>query len=88
VSGVIGSEEATPLGASEMFAALAELRSRVHVGPDDEKYRLYLYRDVLTETYRYFQSCTTVRLETDVSNPTAFAYRLVMHADDPALYAE
>lgn len=86
VSGAIGSQDATPLAAADMFAALAELRAQVHVGPDDEKYRFYLCYDADSATYCYFQSCTTVRLETDLSNSSAFQYRLVIHADDPVMY--
>lgn len=89
VSGEILSQAGElKLTEAEMFAALEELRARVHVGDDDEKYRFYLYHDADSETYRYFQACTTVRLETDLSNLAAFTYRLVVHAEDPVLHAE
>lgn len=86
VSGVIGSTEAAPLTTAELFAALAKLRDQVHVGPDDAKYRFYLLHDADASLYRYFQACTTVRLETDLAQLTAIKYRLVIHADDPAIY--
>jgi hypothetical protein len=69
-----------------MFAALAELRTKLHVGLEDEKYRFFLYRNIETATYRYFQSCTTARLETDLSNSQVFRYQLVIHAEDPQIY--
>lgn len=88
LTGEIGSQAGMlTLSETEMFAALEELRAQVHVGPDeDEKYRFYLYHDATTATYRYFQSCTTVRLETDLSNLKSFGYRLVIHAEDPVIY--
>lgn len=89
VTGSIGSLDAETFTPVEMFAALAELRAQVHAGPDEEdKYRFDIYRDAGSATTRYFQSCSTVRLETDVSNAAAFRYRLVIHADDPQIYEE
>jgi hypothetical protein len=87
LAGEISSPPGSALqGPSDLFAVLAELRDRLHVGSDDEKYRFYLYRDADAGTYRYFQSCTTIRLETDLSNSTAFQYRLMIHAEDPQIY--
>lgn len=74
------------LSEAEMFAALEELRTRLHVGGDAEKYRLYLYHDAASATYRYLDSCTTVRLETDLSKVAAFSYRVVIHAENPQIY--
>ncbi len=71
---------------ADMFAVLEELRSRLHVGGESEKYRFYLYHDAASETYRYLESCTTVRLETDLSQAAAFTYRVVIHAEDPVIY--
>lgn len=87
VSGVIGSTEASPMTTTELFAALAELREQVHVGPNEEKYRFFLLHDAEASLYQYFQSCTTIRLETDFKQVTAIRYRLVLHADDPVIYA-
>ncbi len=85
--GEIGSEAGdVALTRAEMLAALEELRARLHVGLDDDKFRFYLYRDVESETYRFFESCTTTRLETDLTNPQAFRFELVIHADDPTIY--
>ncbi len=87
LTGEIASPPGTTLWTpAEMFAALAELRANLHVGVDDDKYRFYLYRDVEAEIYRYFQACTTSRLETDLTNAAVFQYRLVIHADDPQIY--
>jgi len=89
LTGEIGSQAGTlTLSEAEMFAALEELRQQVHVGADDEKFRFYLYHDAVAETYRYFESCTASRLETDLSKPKAFTFRLVIHADDPTIYSE
>lgn len=86
ITGVIGSLPGEPtLTPDEMFAQLAELRSNLHVGPDDDKYRLFLIHDAELETYRFLQSCTTAKLEVEVSNLTAFRYQAVIHAEDPAV---
>ena len=71
---------------AEMFAVLEELRNRLHVGESAAKYRFYLYHDADTATYRYLESCTTVRLETDLSKRAVFTYRVVIHAEDPVIY--
>ena len=88
VTGEIGSPpDASPLTSGELFAALLELQTKLHVGPDDAKYRFYFIRDAETSMYRYVQSCTTVRMETDLSNVAAFRYRIEIHAEDPTIYA-
>lgn len=87
LSGEIASQgDALTLTEADMFAAIEELRSQVHVGADDQKYRFYLYHDSGTSTYRFFESCTTVRLETDLSDLAAFRYQLTIHAEDPVIY--
>jgi hypothetical protein len=72
---------------AELFSDLIELRTQLHVGADDAKFRFYLYRDEASGTYRYFESCTTAKLETELSNLAAFKYRLWIHADDPTIYS-
>lgn len=86
VSGVIGSTESALMTPAELFAALADLREQVHVGPDDVKYRFFLLHDADASLYQFFQACSTVRLETDFRHMTAIQYRLVIHADDPMIY--
>lgn len=86
VTGVIGSTEATPMTPAELFAALAQLRDQVHVGPDDAKFRFFLLHDADASLYQFFQACSTVRLETDFTHTTTIRYRLVIHADDPMIY--
>ncbi|MDA0833443.1 MAG: hypothetical protein O2955_04770 [Planctomycetota bacterium] len=71
----------------EMFAALEELRTALHVGDELQKYSLYIYYDELTETYRRFQHCSTIRFAYDLSDVHLFGYSLVIHAEDPVLYA-
>lgn len=72
---------------AQIFAALAELRTQLHVGPDGVKYRLWLDRDPGTGAGWYFSSCSTLRLETDVSNAAAVSYRVVVHAENPEMTA-
>lgn len=88
LKGEIGSVGETILTPGEMFELLAELRANLHVGPDDAKFRFFLYHDAETETYRFFESCTASRLKTDLSNPKSFRFELLIHADDPVLYDE
>lgn len=87
LTGEIGSPAGeTVLTPADLFTALAELRDKLHVGADDAKFRFFLVYDADNSVYRYFQSCSTVRLETDLSNSSVFQYRLVIHAEDPQIY--
>ncbi|MEX1230454.1 MAG: hypothetical protein WEB58_09445 [Planctomycetaceae bacterium] len=87
LAGQLGTQ-AGELTASEeeMFAALEELRAALHVADESQKYSFYLYYDELSETYRRFQSCTTVRFTYDLSDVHLFGYSLVIHAEDPVLH--
>ena len=71
-----------------MFAAVEALRQAVRMGPDDERYELFVYYDPDTATYRKFRQCTTARFECDLSNVHLFGYELVVHAEDPELSSE
>jgi hypothetical protein len=51
----------------------------------EERYRLFLYFDPETSTYRSFRECVTVRFEYDLSKPRLFTYSLVVHASRPSL---
>ncbi len=73
---------------AEMFAAVESLRQAVRMGPDDERYELFVYYDPETATYRKFRQCTTVRFECDLSNVHLFGYELVVHAEEPGLSSE
>ena len=75
-------------GEAEMFAEIENLRSALHVGAPDEKYTLFLYHDSGTSTYRHLKSCSTVRLEYDLSDKHLFTYSAVIHAEDPVVYTE
>ena len=87
--GEIGSSPGeTAADAADLFEALAELRDRLHVGLDDARYRLYLIHDEAIGIYRYFQSCSTVRLDTDLTNSTVIRYHLTIHAEDPHIHDE
>ena len=88
LEGQIGTQ-AGALKATEetMFAALEELRSKLSVGSPDETYLLFLYHDVASGTYRHFKKCTTVRFDYDLSDPHLFTYSVVIHAEDPVIYA-
>ncbi|MEX0701186.1 MAG: hypothetical protein WD069_03745 [Planctomycetales bacterium] len=88
LEGRIGTQ-AGALRASEqaMFDEIAALRSALGVGAGEGPFELFLYYDEASETYRKFKSCSTVRFESDLSDPHLFAYSAVIHADDPAVYA-
>jgi len=72
---------------SDRFDAVEDLRELLNVGGGNVKYELYLTIDTNTEQYRKFKSCTTVRFECDLTDSRLFTYRIVIHAEDPVLYA-
>lgn len=81
VGGVLKSGEQT------MFAAIEALRGALGVDAPDDEFELFLYHDPGTATYRSFRRCTTVRFESDLSEPWLFSYSAVIHASDPTIYA-
>ena len=89
VTGEIGQQAGDViLTDAELFAALSELRDQLHVSPDGPKFRFYLHRDIESESFRFVEGCTAMKLETDMSQRQTMTYRLVIHADDPTIYAE
>ena len=88
LAGQLGTQ-AGELKATEeaMFTELENLRNALHVADESQKYSLYVYYDELSETYRRFQNCSTVRFTYDLSDVHLFSYVIVIHAEDPVLYA-
>ncbi|MBI1346183.1 hypothetical protein GC163_07820 [bacterium] len=87
LSGDVLSHDGTlQLDEQAMFETLEGLRAALHVGGETERYRLYLYFDAATETYRHFRDCSTLKFEYDLSDATRFRYELQIHAEDPQLY--
>ncbi len=81
LEGQIGSHEGTPqLSEEQMFLTLESLRQAVHSANPEDRYRLFLYLDPETSTYRSFRECATVRFEYDLTRPRLFTYSLVVHA--------
>ena len=86
IEGQIGSHEGTPqLSEEQMFLTLESLRQSVHSVTPEDRYRLFLYFDPETATYRSFRECATARFEYDLSKPRLFTYSLVVHASQPAI---
>ncbi len=86
IEGQFGSHAGTPqLSEEQMFLTLESLREAVRSTTPEERYRLFLYFDPETSTYRSFQECVTVRFEYDLSKPRLFTYSLVVHASRPSL---
>jgi len=69
----------------QMFLTLEALRQAVHSSSLIDRYRLFLYFDPATATYRSFRECATVRFEYDLSRKQLFTYTLVVHASQPAI---
>ena len=87
LEGQIGSQaDELKLSEETMFAAIESLRSQLDVTSEATKFEFFLYHDDATDTYRKFQSCSTVRLEYDLSNPHLFTYSAVIHADNPTIF--
>ncbi len=86
IEGQFGSHEGTPqLSEEQMFLTLESLRLAVHSENPEDRYRLFLYCDTETSTYRSFRECTTVRFEYDLSKSRLFTYSLVVHASCPVI---
>ncbi len=73
------------LTEEQMFLTLEALRQAVHSLTPDDRYRLFLYFDPATSTYRSFRDCATVRFEYDLSRKHLFTYTLVVHASRPTI---
>lgn len=88
LDGQIGTQ-AGALKATEeaMFAELEQLRSKLSVDSPADEYLFFLYHDAASGTYRHFKRCTTAQFEYDISDPHLFAYSVVIHAEDPVIYA-
>ena len=73
------------LSEEQMFLTLEALRQAVHSISPDDRFRLFLYFDPATATYRSFRECATVRFEYDLSRKQLFTYTLVVHASRPTI---
>ena len=86
IEGQIGSHAGTlRLTEEQMFLTLESLREAVHSSTPEDRYRLFLYFDPATATYRSFRECATVRFEYDLSRKQLFTYSLVVHASRPTI---
>ncbi len=86
IEGQIGSHAGNlRLSEEQMFLTLESLRQAVHSTSPEDRYRLFLYFDPATATYRSFRDCATVRFEYDLSRKQLFTYTLVIHASRPAI---
>ena len=87
VEGQVGTQGGALKPSEEaMFEALEALRSALAAGDPDDTYDFFLYYDAASNEYRHFKKCTTVRFDSDLSNPHLFEYSLLIHAEDPVLY--
>ena len=73
------------ISEEQMFLTLEALRQAVHSSTPTDRYRLFLYFDPATSTYRSFRECATVRFEYDLSRKQLFTYTLVVHASRPSI---
>ena len=73
------------LSEEQMFLTLEALRQAIQSSSPDDRFRLFLYFDPATATYRSFRECATVRFEYDLSRKHLFTYTLVVHASRPTI---
>ena len=73
------------LDENAMLLAMLNLRSRLDVENPAGRFRLVLYHDSASGQSRYFEKCTTVRFESDLSDPRLFTYSVLVHASSPDL---
>ena len=77
--GVLLSERA-------MFEAIESVRHELHLSDPDAEYGLALFVDATGgDVVRGFRGCSTVKLETDLSDRAIYGYTLLIHASDPTL---
>lgn len=88
LEGQCGSRSgALTLDEAAMFAALEELRARLHVNDSSAAFEFFLYHDPATSTYRSLRNCLATRFEYDLSDPHLFTYSLVIHAADATIHS-
>ncbi|HVJ84976.1 MAG TPA: hypothetical protein VM452_04980 [Caulifigura sp.] len=68
-----------------MLLAMLNLRTRLDVDNAAGRFRLVLYRNTSTGQSRYFEKCSTVRFESDLSDPRLISYSVLIHASSPEL---
>jgi len=86
VEGEFGSVAGTlKIDEPTMLQAVMTLRGLLHVDSAADRYGLVLYYDSATGQSRYFQQCTTVRFDCDLSNPALFTYSILIHSSAPTL---
>ena len=73
------------LDENAMLLAMLNLRTRLDVDNAAGRFRLVLYRNSTTGQSRYFEKCSTVRFESDLSDPRLFSYSVLIHASSPEL---
>ena len=73
------------LDENAMLLAMLNLRSRLDVENSAGRFGLVLYHNTTTGQSRYFEKCTTVRFESDLSDPRLYTYSLLVHASSPDL---
>ena len=73
------------LDENAMLLAILNLRTRLDVDNAAGRFGLVLYHNPTSGESRYFEKCTTVRFESDLSDPALFAYSLLVHASSPTL---
>ncbi len=73
------------LDENAMLLAMLNLRTRLDVDNAAGRFSLVLYHNTTSGESRYFEKCTTVRFESDLSDPRLFTYSVLVHASSPEL---
>lgn len=86
IDGQIGSQSGQlRLDEQAMFETLEDLRAALHVSGPEQTFLLSLYQDQ-DGFHRYFSNCTTVRLDSDLSNKHLFNFSIQIRAADPTIH--
>ena len=72
------------LSEEEMFDELEQLRILLDAS-SDIKFSFFLYRDVATSTYRYFENCSVSRFQYNLSRANLYSYTIQIHAENPVM---
>ena len=86
ISGQIGTQSGQlRIHEQEMFETLTQLRNQLDTTTPTSTFRLSLYHDGLGQHY-YFDLCTTMKFEADLSDKHLFDFSIQIRAADPIIH--
>ncbi|MCA9079320.1 MAG: hypothetical protein KDA58_02125 [Planctomycetaceae bacterium] len=86
ITGQIGTQSGQlRIHEQEMFETLTQLRNQLDTTTPTGTFRLSLYHDGLGQ-HHYFDLCTTMKFEADLSDKHLFDFSIQIRAADPIIH--